>query len=137
MGPRDFVAKCVTELGQGKGPVDDGFQADDLDGADGVLMMTAAADKQALQADLLAQQRHGGNLTRPTAQGANQADLAAGPCRINGLGQGGWTAHFQRMIDANPARQSAHGGAPLGGLAIVDGFVRAHGPSPFELFVGG
>ena len=63
--------------------------------------------------------------------------MAADFNRLQGFIQGGRTAHFHYVVDAEPLRQLERFVAPLRRGFVVDGFIGAHRSYGGELFIGG
>nr|ABM53582.1 conserved hypothetical protein [uncultured bacterium CBNPD1 BAC clone 1664] len=108
-----------------------------LQGADHLFLVLPRADGDALHGDVLGHDQGGRRLAGETRQDADQRDVAADPGGGDRLGEGAGPADLHHDVDAPAAGEGGGGGAPFRGLAIVDQVVRAEGPEPFQLLVGG
>src|SRR5579875_425154 len=124
MGGAFQVAERLYRLSKGKNAINDGTQLMGNDCTIHRLEHLARADEDTLYTDVLHQDGHGIDLSRP-GQHADEADLSAqahGPQR---LAERAGAADLDDVIDAASAGQLAHFISPFGSFFIVNTFRRA------------
>src|SRR3546814_111837 len=135
MPSRLLVAKGVADLREREDAVDNGFQAASRDRPDHVLLMLAAADRQADDARIAVDDPASHELHRLTAERTDHVDFSAHAAGLHDLREIA-ADHFDDMIHSGPAGDLAYLCPPVGGLGIIDDVAGPEGAEPRQLLFG-
>ena len=121
------VGEGFVGLGEGEGAVDDGVDVVGFEGCVETGAHAAAADVDAVEMDGLGEDGRGVDAFAFAAEDADEVDVAAGGDGVEGAGEGAGAADFDDVVDAALVGELEDLAIPVGGGAVVDGFVGSEG----------